>query len=217
LSSQWRFATERYWFRAGPILKGLGTVMLLTGAAYLGNEGWRAGRESYWLRRAKNVGQPPNHYDNPRVEALQQALAADPKNFETTYQIGYCYWMRSLNGGDNYVAVANQAIDWYRRGLKLNPWSCYDSLGIGMCLDWIGSTKKDSGPYYERALALDPNSYFVTAHVGWHYVQTGDLAAARTWLERSRRLEWVPADNEIAYEYLPIVERRLQEQARERK
>jgi len=43
-------------------------------------------------------------------------------------------------------------------------------------------------------------------------MQTGDYAAARSWLERSRRLEWQD-DNEIAINSLPIVERLLKADA----
>ncbi len=56
----------------------------------------------------------------------------------------------------------------------------------------------------------------MSANIGWHYMQTGDYAAARSWLERSRRLEW-QNDNEIAINTLPIVERLLKEEAEKKK
>jgi tetratricopeptide (TPR) repeat protein len=86
-----------------------------------------------------------------------------------------------------------------------------------MCEDWIGPDAKgerlDSTRYYARANELDPNGYFTTANTGWHYLQIGDYAAARTWLERSERLQWDAKLNEIAPDDLPIVERRLREGA----
>jgi hypothetical protein len=82
-----------------------------------------------------------------------------------------------------------------------------------MSLDWIDETIR-SKPYYDRAVALDPNGYFTAAWMGWHYVQAGNLPAARVWLERSRRLDW--QDNHIAENLLPIVTERLLEAATNR-
>ena len=65
----------------------------------------------------------------------------------------------------------------------LSPW-----VGYGWCLDWLGRFDK-SAPYFQRADELDPNNYFMAAHIGLHYVQSGNFAAARPWFERSLRLE----------------------------
>jgi Flp pilus assembly protein TadD len=84
-----------------------------------------------------------------------------------------------------------------------------------MCLDWIGQgadeAREEAAPYYARANYLDPNGSFTTVNTGWHYVQTGDYAAARTWFERARQLEG--AKSSLASQYLPIVEQRLMENA----
>jgi tetratricopeptide (TPR) repeat protein len=79
-----------------------------------------------------------------------------------------------------------------------------------MCLDWLDK-HDEAGPYFNRADALDPNGYFTAANIGWHYVQAGDYAAARPWLERSLRLHW--QQNEAATSYLEITERKLAEGA----
>lgn len=65
--------------------------------------------------------------------------------------------------------------------------------------------------YFQRADELDPNNYFMAAHLGLHYVQSGDYAAARTWFERSLRLQ--AKENSIARNYLPIVNQRMMEAA----
>jgi tetratricopeptide (TPR) repeat protein len=88
----------------------------------------------------------------------------------------------------------------------LNPFDPYNYLHYGMCLDWTGR-RTESWPYYEKAVERDPNGYYMTAFVGWHYVQTGDYAAARTWFERSRRLEW--SENTIADTYLPTLNQKM--------
>ena len=217
LSSQWRFATERYWFKAGLVLKCAATVALLAGMVYLGYEGARAGREYVWLQRAERAGQPPNNHSYARIAALEQAYRVAPMNYETTHEIGECYRLKSWDGGDDYEALARKAMEWYARGMKLNPYEGINWLRAGMCLDWINARQEDSSPYYKHANELDRNNYFFAANIGWHYVETGDLAAARSWFNRSCRLQWVAAENEIAFQYLPVVERRLQEAAAEHK
>ena len=79
-----------------------------------------------------------------------------------------------------------------------------------MCLDWL-DRPKEAFAAFNRAIQLDPNGYFNTAHMGWHYVQTGDYAAARVWFERSKRLQ--AQNNGISDSYLNIVQRRLLEGA----
>ena len=44
-------------------------------------------------------------------------------------------------------------------------------------------------------------------HIGLHYVQLGDFAAAKPWFERSLRLEG--QDNAIARNYLQIVQEQV--------
>jgi len=77
-----------------------------------------------------------------------------------------------------------------------------------MCLDWL-EKHDEARPYFNRADALDPNGYYTAANIGWHYVQAGNYAAARPWLERSLRLD----GNDIARFYLDTVERKLVENA----
>jgi hypothetical protein len=219
LSSQWRFATERFWFRAGPVLKCVATLVLLAGMVYLGYQGIRATREYKFLHEAERLALPPSENDHTyaRIEALKKAFAVEPMNFVTSYQIGECYRLKSWDGADNFADLAKTAIEWYRRGMKLYPYNADNWLRAGMCLDWIntspGRQVEDSEPYYFHANELDPNNYFITANTGWHFVEVDDFAAARTWFDRSRQLEWRVTDNQIAYDYLPIVERRLKEAA----
>ncbi len=204
LSSNLRFATERHWLRARlPVKMGV-TLALIAGIVYLGRQGWRRGNEAVWLARA---GQSPV-YSPAQATNLEKAFDVEPMNFETTYNIGEAYRIQSFNSGQNYEDLAKTAMQWYRRGMRLNPHDGYNYLRYGMCLDWLGKYD-EAGPYYNRADALDPNGYFMAANIGWHYVQVGDYAAARPWLERSMRLE----GNPIARFYLDLVERKLVENA----
>ena len=71
--------------------------------------------------------------------------------------------------------------------------------------------QKESPKYFKRAQELDPNGYLTMAYLGRHYVELGNLAAARSYFERSMRLQWM--ENPIAESYLEIVNRRLAETA----
>ena len=182
LSSNLRFATEKFWFNLRRPLQIFATLALGGGIFYLGVQEIRGGRETLWLTRAKSSP----IFSPEQTAALENEFAADPQNFDTAYDIGECYRMRSFDGGDNYESLAKTAMDWFSRGMKLNPYDGYNYLRYGMCLDWL-ERHDEAEAYFNRADALDPNSYFVAANIGWHYVQAGDYAAARPWLIRSLR------------------------------
>jgi O-antigen ligase len=215
LSSQLRFTTERYWFRARLPLKCVATVVFLAGGSGLIWAGWRAAEEDRWVRLAAHE----EEISEPRLTDLEKAFAVEPMNFDTTYAIGEWYRNHSFhNMGSDPDALARTAMTWYRRGMKLDPYDGYNWLRYGMCLDWIAedsASGEGSMPYFQRADELDPNGYFMAANLGWHYTQTGDAAAARTWFERSLRLQ--AGGNDIAASYLPIVEKRLEESAAKNK
>ena len=86
----------------------------------------------------------------------------------------------------------------------------FNLIGHGACLDEL-KQHDEAFKYFDRAVLLDPNSSFPADYMGWHYVQTGDYAAAREWFERSLRLEW--KENIMAKTYLQICEDRLRENA----
>jgi O-antigen ligase len=204
LSSNLRFATERHWLGARLPVKMLATLALVTGVAYLSCQGWHRAREAAWLARAE----PLPNFSPERAAAWKQAFDVEPMNFETAYNIGEAYRVQSFDGGQNYEDLAKMAMQWYARGMKLDPHNSYNYLRYGMCLDWL-EKHDEAGPYFNLADALDPNGYYTAANVGWHYVQAGNYAAARPWLERSLRLGW--RGNDIARSYLDIVERKLVE------
>ena len=95
LTSNLRFATERYWLNARLPVRMLATVALAGGVAYLGWQGWRRGAENSWLARA----QSPALLVLDRAALLEKAFAAEPENFETAYNIGEAYRMQSFVGG----------------------------------------------------------------------------------------------------------------------
>jgi O-antigen ligase len=206
LSSNLRFATERHWLGARLPVKMLATLALVAGIAYLSCQGWRRGHEAVWLARAE---QSPV-YSPAQAANFKKAFDVELMNFETAYNIGEAYRVQSFDGGQNYEDLAKTAMQWYACSMKLNPHDGYNYLRYGMCLDWL-EKHDEAGPYFNRADALDPNGYYTEANIGWHYVQAGNYAAARPWLERSLRLDW--QGNDMARFYLDTVERKLVENA----
>jgi O-antigen ligase len=205
-ASNLRFATERHWFRAGsPAKLGL-MVGLLAVAVYFVAQDWRLGQETRWLARAERLPV----FSPERAAALEKAFACEPKNSATAYDIGECYRMQSLDGGGNDVALAQQALTWYAAAAKSDPFDGYSFLRTGMCLDWLGR-HTEAEIFYNQAEALDPNGYYMLANIGWHFVQTGDYAAARQYFLRSLQLSG--ENNDIARNYLRICEDKLAEKA----
>jgi len=206
LSAHLRFATSRYWFRGGLWAKSLVTIVLLGGVTYLGSQELRGVQEQFWLRLAARA---PEQTEK-RIAMLKSAYAFEPQNPETPYNIGETYRLLSWTGGGDYQAVAQEAEPWFERVMKLNKFDPYGYLGYGLCEDWIGH-HAEAWPFYLKALECDPNSYYVTEWVAWHYVQVRDFPAARIWFERSERLEW--SSNTMAATYIPILEARMKEAA----
>jgi tetratricopeptide (TPR) repeat protein len=95
--------------------------------------------------------------------------------------------------------------------MRLNPYdalSAFSHLRYGMCLHHLGQ-HSEAERYFQRAIRDEPNFYYVVTLMGWHYVQLGDFATAKTWFERSLRLNIV--NNRAAQNWLEIVNRKLNE------
>ena len=211
LSAHLRFATERYWFTARLPVKVLATGVLLAGTAYLTAQCWRRGHEYFWLDRAETVRQLARCYYTPaETAAREKAFAVEPMNFENAYELGEALRLQSWEGGENYGALGTNAMTWYQRSMQLNRHDANGPLRYGMCLDWLGR-HGEAQPYFDRAAELDPNGYYTVAHVGWHYVQIENYAAAKPWFELSRLLMW--KSNTIADTYLEIVKTKMLEAA----
>jgi O-antigen ligase len=210
LSSHLRFATEQYWVTLRTWGRLLASLALLAGLVSLGQQGWRRAAEYFWRQRAARA----SSFSPSQVMFLQKAFAADSMNADTACAIGDAFRIQSSEGGNNYQQLAEQAIQWYDRSIKLNPWGGYSFLspwaGYGWCLDWLGRSN-ESASYFQRADELDPNNYFIANQIGLHYVELGNLAAARTWFERSLRLQGL--NNDTARNYLPIINTRMLEAA----
>lgn len=210
LSGCVRFATDRCWVRGRLWLKAVVTVVLVAGAAWLGQEGWRREREETLLRQAERAPR----FSEDQAELLKRAFQVEPMNPETAFQIAEGLRRRSQEGVEagsgsaepEYQRLAREATEWYGRSLRLNPYNARACAGYGWCLDWL-NRPDEAGEYYARAEELDPNNYYILNSVGMHQVERRNYAAARPWFERSLRLEW--ANNPVARAYLQLAEQNL--------
>ena len=182
------------------------TAAVLLTLGFLATQGERRSREDFWLQHAARA----EDFSALQSRAWLGALAVEPNNFETTYALGEVRRIQSMEAPRNYAELAQQAIAWYERGMKLNPHDGNNWLRRGMCRDWLEQHDAAAADF-ARAEALDPNGYYTVAHVGWHHVQTGNYAVARDYFERSLRLDYVY--NSMARTYLGITERKLREAA----
>jgi len=205
LTSNLRFATERYWQNLRLPLKLFTTSVLAAGLGYLGWQTFALGHEAWWLVRAEQLPA----YSLPEAAAREHAFAWEPMNFANACAIGEDY-RNAAYGATNSVQLATTALDWFQRSQKLNTHYSLSYLRAGICLDSLGRFD-DAAPYYSAADLRDPNGYFTAANTGWHYMQRGEYAASRLWLLRSLQLQ--PLKNPIAHTCLATVEQTLSDQA----
>lgn len=207
LSSHLRFATSEYWFSLGAVSKVIVTLVVLGGAGYVGWHGVRQGRENAALALAERAPA----YSQKQIELYKIAAELEPANPQTCDAIGQALRIQSMQGDANYREQALEAMAWFERALKLNPWNGDSSARYGWCLDWL-DRQSESGPWFRRAEKLDPNGYMTMSLIGQHYVEARDFAAAKPWFERSLRLK--PAEyNLVASNYVQIVDAKLRDGA----
>jgi tetratricopeptide (TPR) repeat protein len=206
VSGHFRFATESYWHTARWPIRLPATTVLLAGLIFLTKESWQRTEERRWLAQAKKA----KAYSSEQVAALQKALLAEDKNFETAYQIGEAIRVQSWQGQPGYQELAKTAMKWFQRSMELNRFDPGPVVRYGCCLDWIGQ-RTEAATYFQRAVKLDPHGYYTLAWTGWHHVQAEEYDAARECLKKSLSLNGT--NNPIASNYMKIVEQRLAEKS----
>ena len=105
---------------------------------------------------------------------------------------------------------AKTAMDWYSRGMKLNPYDGFNYMGCGMCLDWL-ERHDEAETCFNHADALDPQRLFCRREHRLALRPGRRYAAARPWLKRSLKLQW--DQNPTATSYLNLVEQKLRDNA----
>jgi O-antigen ligase len=185
LTAHWRFATERYWRNPGRVGKILLTLIVAAAAAWLSAQGLRQGREAWWLAQARSASA-----SEERIAACaKKANQAEPMDWEADFKLGEFFWNLSLEDKPDYLDRANEALNWYAKAARLNPFDAFAPVGCGMCLDRIGRTR-EATPYFQRAERNDPNNSYVALEVGRHCVALGDYPAAHRWFERALDHAW---------------------------
>ena len=204
VASHYRFAGERHWHTVRWPLRIPVTVALLASLIFLGSQAWRRTTETRWLTASQRT--EPN--SDAHLAALKSAHAAEEKNFETTTAIGNIYRDRSQQGLEGYKDLAQEAMQWFKKSMELNPYDTHGLIGYGRCLDWIGESKEAAG-YFAKAAELDGNGYFTLAYLGWHHFQIEDYPTARKWFEKSRELMPNETINPIPSSYLKSIDEKL--------
>jgi len=195
IMSNIRFATKRYWAGMQIPLKSVATIILCSVIVYLCAQMWRRGAEELWLVKAEQL----SPFSPEQVEDLKKALTYQPADYQTTYNIGECYWARSLNGDEDYADQANQALSYYTMSAKLNMHDPDSRVRSGSCLDWLGR-HDEAEKLFSEAELRDPNGDFVAGNIGWHFMQVGDYSAARQWFIRANKLGRNPTAQSYLYD-----------------
>lgn len=197
-----RFATERHWLNPGWPGKAVLSLLLLGAALWMGQQFIGLSKEDLALSRAS----ASPSLSERQIAHYKEAHAAQPNNPETILEIGHIHRQLGSAFEPNYADLLREAIVWFEKGRKLNPWDPYFLIHLGMCLHWLGEHERAT-PLFDQALKMDPNSYYVRAFYGWHKVQLRDWETAWHWFNESLRLKH--AGNMLAIQYMQIVERLL--------
>jgi O-antigen ligase len=206
VTGHWRFATERFWFRIGVIGRVFATLIVVTGAVWFSLNGLRAWREQRPLIQADKVSE----FDEKHLALLRQGEAADPMNPTTPMRIGEILRRKAFLAEEGYEKVAEEAMKWFDRAMLLDPHDSRAFMKKGMMLDFLGRTD-EAWPLFRQSMLLDPNSYYVQAHYGWHFLQLRAWRQAEIWFWKSLRLRG-PADNPMAATYYKIANRKAEEE-----
>ncbi len=203
LTGHLRFATGRCWISPRGVGRLAVTIVGIASLAYLAPQALRSYREGRALTQASQATTAQT-----QLKALQTAWLVEPANWETAQRIGEYCRLLSWEGPENWRQIAEDAIAWFQRAGELNPWEAAPRIRLGMCLDWLGR-HDEATPWFQEALRLDPLSYYTHLMLGWHELQRGDYARAKSHLTRSLELKsW---ENFLAFNYLKVVNERLEE------
>jgi O-antigen ligase len=208
LTAHIRFATERYWVRLTLPVQGAATLILAAGMVYLGYQLALRAREYAPLERVEQL-KMQEHDPLDRIQLLKKAFAVEPSNFEVAYEIGETLRLIHWMGMGNYQEGLKEAMEWFEKGMQLNPYDPYNHLRYGMCLHVLGRSEEAS-KHIHKSLALDPKNFYFLAHAGWHEFQLENFVRARElFLESLHFSQWRHSEtNIIALSYLRIIQER---------
>jgi hypothetical protein len=214
MMTQLRYVSDRHCVADGVGRRLVISLVVLLCAGYFGVQGSRLAREYWWLTQAGAV----SWHSMEEIAAHRRAHAVEPRNPETTYQLGEAFLTHSKQGGEDNAELATNAIAWFELGMAANRYDQRNYTGAGWCWDWLALRQDELAGLHEvaerqfmTAESLDPKGYWTIKDVGYHFIQTRNYAAARPWFERSLRLQ--RRDNDTSEVYLPFSNARLADAA----
>ena len=136
-----RFSSDRFWFRIRPWMRIPTSLLVAVICCVLVRQGVLQYREHLWLARAEAA--PP--FSTQQINHLKHAFSVEPKNGDTAVQIGEALRRQAQEGGfhyegaaaTEYTSLTHEAMEWFDRSAKLNPFDNHPWLGYGWCLDWL--------------------------------------------------------------------------------
>ena len=156
LSSNLRFATEKFWFNIRLPVKIVRDA--------------RARRRNFLSGRAGNPPRPRNLLARPRGTAAvifrpnapppwKRPLPPTRKIFRPPTPSANVIACKVSTARTDYESLAKTAMDWFSRGMKLNPYDGYNYMGYGMCLDWL-ERHDEAGNLFQPRRRARPQQLF---------------------------------------------------------
>lgn len=204
LTAHWRFTPADFRVPLGFVGRGAVTVLGLVGAVWLGQQATLRGIERDLLTQSDDV----RGTRASQLALLRQAHALEPMNPQTCFGIGEVLRTEAWERQPGYQETAEEAMTWFERAWRLNPYDGYARLRYGMCMDLLGE-RQQATRYFLRALELDPNGAFTLSHVGWHYCQLEEWEKALNYLQQAADKRFV--DHTMTLIFLQLAKDRIAE------
>lgn len=206
IAAHWRFATTDFHVPLGHLGRGSVILLGLVASVWIGQQATSLGLERGLLTQADDI----RATRAIQLAKLREAHALEPMNPQTCFSLGEVLRTEAWDRQPGYQPKAEEAMTWFERAWRLNPYDGYARLRYGMCLDLLGD-RRSATRYFLRALELDPNGAFTLSHVGWHYCQLEEWETARGYLQQAA--EKPDVDHSMTLIFLQLAKDRIAEQA----
>jgi tetratricopeptide (TPR) repeat protein len=142
-------------------------------------------------------------YLDPAAAALRHAISWQPANALYYRELGHIYMAMSPWRQDRDRRIA-EAIAAYRRAVELNPYDSATLFDLAMA-EMAENRAGDARDTLLSALKVDPNNPAIYMMLGAVYGSQGNLAQAKTALQRALALS--PDDKETIRNELLLIDR----------
>ncbi len=114
--------------------------------------------------------------------AAERAWAWDPRNYQAALLLGDVISCEARFSSNNNTALAEQALQWYRRAEKLNPLEAEPVSRQALMLEYL-SRWKAAEERHQHALTMDPNYHVYYERLGLFHSSRGEAEKAVTELQ----------------------------------